>query len=192
MQDNRTLSVGEEKQCARESLILQMMRATLCYFKTITCIQIVHTNLNFTIVKFHSNTRRFLWRFYWSVQHSLSTYNVRICRSCKDNRKTQAPFTYTRLKKLSKSVIVVFEASSFCRFFFTFLVSRPFPSCPKPLFLNKAREEALHMKIILFSSFQSNSFSKECLHLASVWKWELLELQKWQIGICTLVSICLT
>ena len=30
MQDNRTLSMGEEKQCARESLILQMMKAILC------------------------------------------------------------------------------------------------------------------------------------------------------------------
>ena len=30
MQDNRKRSAGEEKQCARESLILQMMKAILC------------------------------------------------------------------------------------------------------------------------------------------------------------------
>ena len=40
MQDNRTLSVGEEKQCARESLILQMMKATLCLLRDNN----VHTN----------------------------------------------------------------------------------------------------------------------------------------------------
>ena len=40
MQDNRTLSVGEERQCARESLILQMMKAILCLLQDSN----VHTN----------------------------------------------------------------------------------------------------------------------------------------------------
>ena len=92
VQDNRTLSVREKRQCARESLILQMMKAILCLLQD-SNVQIVHTNLSFTIVKFHSNTRRFLWRFYWWVQQFLSTYNVRICESCKKGRKAQAPFT---------------------------------------------------------------------------------------------------
>ena len=91
VQDNRTLSVGEERQCARESLILQMMKAILCLLQD-SNVQIVHTNLSFT-VKFHSNTRRFLWRFYWWVQQLLSTYNVRISESFKKGRKAQAPFT---------------------------------------------------------------------------------------------------
>ena len=46
VQDNRTLSVGEERQCARESLILQMMTEILCLLQD----RNVHTNLNFSEV----------------------------------------------------------------------------------------------------------------------------------------------
>ena len=76
------------------------------------------------------------------------------------------PPLHTPDKKFEQVSYCLLWSIAFRQVFLTFLVSRPFPSCPKPLFLNKAKEEALHMKIILFSSFQSNSFSKEMFALS--------------------------
>ena len=64
------------------------------------------------------------------------------------------PPLHTRDTKIEQVSYCLLRSIEFQPLFLTFLVSGTFPSCPKPLFLNKAKVEDLDMKIILFSSFQ--------------------------------------
>ena len=49
-------------------------------------------------------------------------------------------------------------------------INRPFVSCPKPLFHNEAKGEAIDMKIIFYPHANKTHFHKKGLHLASFLK----------------------
>ena len=49
--------------------------------------------------------------------------------------------------------------------------NRPFPSCPKPLFQNKAKCEAIDMKILFIFMQMKLIFTRKLLPLASPLKW---------------------
>ena len=65
--------------------------------------------------------------------------------------------------------------------------SRPFPSCPGPLFQNEGRCSAFDMEIIFHSHANKTHFQKKGWHLASFWKWGSLELGS---GLFCITSSC--
>ena len=65
--------------------------------------------------------------------------------------------------------------------------SRPFPSCPGPLFQNEGRCSAFDMEIIFHSHANKTHFQKKGWRLASFWKWGSLELGS---GLFCITSSC--
>ena len=57
-------------------------------------------------------------------------------------------------------------------------INRPFASCPKPLFHNEAKCEAIDMKILFFILMQIKLvFTRKVLHLSLIFKVRVLELR---------------
>ena len=56
-------------------------------------------------------------------------------------------------------------------------INRPFASCPKPLFHNEAKCEAIDMKIIFYSHASKTYFHKKSFALSVIFKGKVLELK---------------
>ena len=64
----------------------------------------------------------------------------------------------------------------------TSTTNRPFQSCPKPLFQSQAKCEVTDIKMIFFILMHIKPiFTRQVLHLASLWKQEFLELRNGQL-----------
>ena len=56
-------------------------------------------------------------------------------------------------------------------------INRPFVSCPKPLFHNEAKGEAIDMKIIFYPHANKTHFHKKGFALSLIFKARVLELR---------------